>query len=334
MKHIFRYLPIIVAVAAITAGCAKTTTTSEKEDNRAYFLAWMEKNYPGLSPDSYGIYVLSNQEGKGALYNDEEYVYAEVTTYDIEGNIASTDDIKLAQQLGTYDETYYYGPKMVAGGEDASAGFLYSLRGMKVGGRKKVIVPFWFITYNRYDSQEQYFKKYKSSPSSIMYDIKLIDKTDDIDKWEIDSLETHLVHVYGTPQDSVSYGLYYKQLVEPADLEELPSDTTVYINYTGRLLNGHVFDTNIKKVAVDNNIYSSSKDYEPQAVKLGSNTEGVTMDGSSIITGFANMILKMHKYEKGIGYFISKWGYSYSGSGSTIPAYSPLCFEIELVDKP
>ena len=38
---------------------------------------------------------------------------------------------------------------------------------------------------------------------------------------------------------------------------------------------------------VDNNIYSSSKDYEPQAVKLGSNTEGVTMDGSSIITGFS-----------------------------------------------
>jgi FKBP-type peptidyl-prolyl cis-trans isomerase len=36
---------------------------------------------------------------------------------------------------------------------------------------------------------------------------------------------------------------------------------------------------------------------------------------------------------KAVGVFYSPLGYSYNGSGS-IPAYAPLVFEIEIVDKP
>ena len=42
----------------------------------------------------------------------------------------------------------------------------------------------------------------------------------------------------------------------------------------------------------------------------------------------------MRKHEKGVGMFFSAYGYDYSGSGNTIPAYAPLVFEIEIVDKP
>ena len=37
-------------------------------------------------------------------------------------------------------------------------------------------------------------------------------------------------------------GFYYKQLQAPSDTTSFPKDTTIYINYTGRLLNGLVFD--------------------------------------------------------------------------------------------
>ena len=54
----------------------------------------------------------------------------------------------------------------------------------------------------------------------------------------------------------------------------------------------------------------------------------------SIILGFAKTLWEMKAMEKGVGVFYSSLGYGYSGSGSSIPAYAPLIFEIELVAKP
>jgi FKBP-type peptidyl-prolyl cis-trans isomerase len=42
----------------------------------------------------------------------------------------------------------------------------------------------------------------------------------------------------------------------------------------------------------------------------------------------------MGAFEKGIAVFTSPYGYSNSGSGSSIPGYSPLVFELEVVAKP
>ena len=42
----------------------------------------------------------------------------------------------------------------------------------------------------------------------------------------------------------------------------------------------------------------------------------------------------MKSHEKGVGIFYSVLGYGSSGSGNAIPGFSPLMFEIEVVDKP
>ena len=57
-------------------------------------------------------------------------------------------------------------------------------------------------------------------------------------------------------------------------------------------------------------------------------------DESAVIGGFALTLAQMHPMEKGIGVFTSDYGYSYSGSGSSIPPYASLIFEIEIVAKP
>jgi FKBP-type peptidyl-prolyl cis-trans isomerase len=57
-------------------------------------------------------------------------------------------------------------------------------------------------------------------------------------------------------------------------------------------------------------------------------------DKSTVIAGFAKTLWEMKAMEKGVGVFYSNLGYSYSGSGSSIPGYSPLIFEIEIVAKP
>ena len=134
--------------------------------------------------------------------------------------------------------------------------------------------------------------------------------------------------------DSLKYGFYYQQLEKSAAKDTLKNDTTIYINYTGKLLNGLVFDTTIEKVAKDNGLYKAGNVYKPVPVTMASEYKDIKLDGSSIIEGFALTIKQMKANEKGIGVFWSPMGYQSSGSGASIPGYAPLVFEIELTAKP
>lgn len=322
----------IAAAALILAGCAKSTSTDTNQDLRDYFEAWMAANYPDVIPDEHDIYLISETEGQGEPLIDQSYMYVRYNAADIEGNISYTTDEKVAKQLGTYAKGNYYGPIVVAT-DGLMTGLGYMVVGMNIGGSRKGIIPFWMNTYSVYDTQKEYFKK-ASSTTSVMYDLTLVDAIDDINKWEIDSLETHLTKVYKAKPDSLSYGYYYYQKTPPESEDEFPRDTTIYINYTGRLLNGQVFDTTIKDTAIVHGIYSTSKTYSPVSVTWGTEESKLEMNQSSLISGFAKALWNMHAFEKGRAYFISSLGYSYSGSGDQIPAYSPLDFEIELVEKP
>lgn len=340
MKTIIKtFAYTILCVAA--AGCAKTVSTGPNEAGRRYFDAWMEVNHPGVNPTGLGIYVLEEEEGTGEVVKKDGYAYADYVITDLEGNISSYTSKETAKQLGAYDTTAYYGPKVLTTIENTiPAGLADAILGMKAGGRKKVIIPGWLMTYLTYESKEDYLK-YESTGSNTIYDIRIADFTEDIDKYQISQIGDYLAEnskVFGgmTAADSVSYGFYYKQLEAPSSLDSLKKDTTVYINYTGRLLNGLVFDTTIEKVAKDNGIYSASRTYEPTQINWAEEPGKITMGSSksSAIDGFTNTLWQMRADEKGIGVFYSPLGYGYSGKGSSIPAYAPLVFEIELVAKP
>lgn len=322
----------IAAAALLLAGCAKDPSSNTYQDARDYFEAWMAASYPDVRPDENDIYLISETQGQGEVLADQPYMYVSYTASDIEGNISSTTSEAVAKQLGTYVKGNYYGPAVVST-SGLMTGLDCLIEGMAEGGSRKGIIPFWMNTYSVYKTQKDYFKK-ATSTTSVMYDIKIEELIDDINQWEIDSLENHLTKVYGAKPDSLAYGYYYYQMIPPEDEEEFPRDTTIYINYTGRLLNGQVFDTTIKDTAIVHGIYSTSKTYSPVSVSWGTEESKLEMSGSSVISGFAKALWNMHVYEKGRAYFISSLGYSYSGNGNQIPAYSPLDFEIQLVDKP
>ena len=221
------------------------------------------------------------------------------------------------------------------------AGLADAIIGMKEGGRKKVIIPSWLMTYKSYDTPEEYLEN-SSSGTDAIYDITIRNYTDSIYKYEISSIAEYFKansDVFGnmTARDSAKvYGFYYKQLKAPTDTTSFPKDTSIYINYTGKLLNGLVFDTTIEKVAKDNGIWSASRTYEPTKIKWGESYDKITMGSSNsgTIDGFALTLWKMRAFEKGVGIFYSPLGYGYNGSGASIPGYSPLIFEIEIVAEP
>ena len=329
--------------AALAAGCAKERTVSGNEDNKAYIEAWLQSRYPGVSASGVGIYVLSDEPGSGSAYDGEDYIYVEYTVRDLEGNITYTNDRKLAQQVGTYVPSYYYGPTVViAGHESLQVGLEAMITGMKPGGTRTTLIPDWLLTYNRYGSAAQYLQKAKAGNNvNSIYTVTLKEIIEDEGKWELDSLRRYLarhapdavaIHEKDEEEDAED-SFFYAQKIAPSDTTSFPQDTTIYINYTGRLLNGQVFDTTIKDTAKVHNIYSSSKTYEPVKVNWAEKFTGITLNGSSVIEGFSRTLWQMRAHEKGVGYFVSSLGYASSGSGGTIPAYSPLIFEIEIVDN-
>lgn len=354
MKKVFS-TALYIAAALFLAGCAKTVIPGPNEANKRYFDAWMQINHPNVSPTGLGIYVIDDKEGSGPSVTDNGFALVDYRISSLEGNISSYTDQETAKQLGDYSITDYYGPKFWATFKTTiQAGVGDALYGMKVGGYRKVIVPSWLMTSKEFATAQDYLDYYDEddSPtySSTVYEITVRDFTEDMNKWQIDSVVRFFgndkVMIAGTPADqvfagmseadSVKTGFYYKQLAAPKDTTTFKKDTVVYINYTGKLLNGLVFDTNIERVAKDNNLYSSSKAYEPMQINWGEKYEDLTMTSSKsdMIPGFAMTLWQMRAMEKGVGVFYSNYGYGNSGSGSSIPGYAPLIFEIELVAKP
>ncbi len=341
MKKIIKTAAYLVLAGAAFA-CAKAVEAGPNEAEIRYFEAWMQVNHPDLQPTGLGIYVLEEEEGTGSVtVEGDGFAYVDYVITDLEGNITSYTDKYTAKKLGQYDTTTYYGPQVMTTIEQTlPAGLAEALVGMKEGGRKKVIIPSWLMTYSVFDSAEEYLANASTSESTI-YDITVRNFTDSIPALEDRQIKDYMYKnqaVFNDWKQPVADTVfYYQQLRKPEEgAEAFSKDTTIYINYTGRLLNGLVFDTTDEKTAKDNGLYSSSRTYEPVQINWGEKWSDITMGSSEsdIIQGFALTLWQMRPMEKGIGIFYSPLGYSYSGSGRSIPGYAPLIFEIEIVAKP
>ncbi len=87
------------------------------------------------------------------------------------------------------------------------------------------------------------------------------------------------------------------------------SGTMVSVHYTGRLLDGTIFDSSIGR--------------EPLKVRI---------DRDSLIDGWEEALQKMHKGEKWILIVPPELAYGARGKPPTIKRYATLEFEMELVD--
>lgn len=330
---------IIISLLASTlllCSCARVTSAGVNDASKRYFDAWLQKNYPNLVEKKQfpGFYVISETEGTGQLISISDitpYFRAEYRITDLDGNISSSTYVQDAYKLQTYYDSGYYGPDVFARADDALyAGIDYAVRDMHVGGTRKIIVPGWLVTNSRYDTEQEYIDNV--SGTDAIYTLHIVEAISDITQWEQDSLDRYVRTWY--PKSVSDTAGFYKYTVREPEME-FENDTTFYINYIGRRLDGKVFDTNIADTAKFYGLWSSESTYEPTLINWSSDYTEITMtsDESSVITGFALLLNKMGDKEKAIGIFTSDFGYSSSGSGDYIPAYCPLQFEVEIVEN-
>jgi FKBP-type peptidyl-prolyl cis-trans isomerase FkpA len=114
----------------------------------------------------------------------------------------------------------------------------------------------------------------------------------------------------------------YVMVNTPGTGKQAANGNTVVVNYTGRLLDGKVFDTSLEAAAKQANVYNKDRKYEPFEFKLGEN---------SVIPGWEEAIRTMKVGGKSTFIIPSAMAYGPQGAGTVIPPYSPLVFEVELI---
>lgn len=339
-------ISIILSISAlVVAGCAKSSTSSSNEQTKEFLDSWIQLNHPNSTTIGDGIYLMDETVGTGETFNYEDgyYVMVQYSTKSITGTYSYTLYEDLAKQLGTYSTSYWYGPATFYT-EDSNipVGVENLLDDMKVGGKRTALIPSWLMGYDRYDDSSEYIEHSPDDASTKIYELELKGFTDDIEKFEIDSLETYINRHYDNA-DSLKYGFYYFLTSEASSEDVFPDDTTITINYIGRLLDGHVFDTSIQDTAKFYDIYKESATYGAATITFDEDIDDMTIktagssSSSSMIDGMAYALKQMKPGESCRAIFYSGLGYSSTGSsnstGIKIPAYSPLIFDIQIVDE-
>ncbi|MCR4565078.1 MAG: FKBP-type peptidyl-prolyl cis-trans isomerase [Bacteroidales bacterium] len=364
MKRLI-YLSLLLFVSL---SCAKTETVSSNLKAKRYFDAWLQMTCPAAyvnGEKGWGWYLNPDKEvaGTGEPVADSAWVQVRFTARNMGGTIVESSEESAHRQVGDYFLTYYYGPVIWNKGEASAlpAGLRDMLKDMRLRGKRQVFIPGWLNSTADYSSAKDYFNDTENAGIAAVYDVEIVDATNNITRWGVDSLVRYVnrhpscpyaksktdvpvdrarfVRCAETSKDTTQWGFWFQRLKEPEKVKALPNDTTVYVDYVARRLDGIVFDTNIKDTARKYDFYSSSATYSPMKLKLAEKFFDIKMvstsDGSesSLIQGFTYAVKHMQPGEWGVALFHQGMAYAQS-SQAEIPAYCPLMFELRLVDAP
>ena len=115
-------------------------------------------------------------------------------------------------------------------------------------------------------------------------------------------------------------GIYYVETKKGTG-KKAEKDKMVKVNYTGRLINGTVFDTSVEEEAKKANIFNPQRPYTPLDFQLGA---------GMVIKGWDEGISYMNEGGKATLIIPSSLAYGPNGAGDIIPPNSILVFDVEL----
>ena len=338
MNHIFRSLSLLpVLAAALTVSCSKVSTEETNAAIKRQFDAWRAIYYPDAVEEN-GIYVIEETPGTGLEWSKNLPVtFVTYTIRSLNGTVTDNADEQWAKQLGTWDQTYYYGPQILLTGEGTSyAGIDALMEGMKEGGSRTAIIPSWMFTKERYATADEYLKhEIDASATSGIYTVTFMGQTENLAQYEFNNLRRYSEENWGVTDTLSTAAVFFKSFTEfDGEPAAMPNDTSVYVNYIGRrIYDGQVFDTNIADTAKVYNIYDPTRTYAPTKITWAEKAEDMATK-NGYIDGYIHGLREMHAGEKASFAFGYNLGYKGSGKGSRIPPYAALRFDLELVPEP
>lgn len=345
MHKLVKILIVAAALAAVVFSCAKYETEDNLTAQKRIREAWMRVNLGQvLEADENGLYILDKTVGTGAKIGDTAFVLINYTTRDLEGNYTKYTTEEMAKVMGAYSNTKYYSPELIQMGKYK----LYTpvenfVKSLNVGGSASFLLPPEATTFDYPKDLRKYYKSYGNDGTTpalsenYLYDLTVVEVIDDIYKYQIDKLEKYAKERYHGV-DSICEGFYMVKLTHSdPEADTIKSGTSVKVNYIGKLLDDFCFDTNIADSAKVYGTYKLSNTYEPLSVTFEKNGYTVSDSGeksysSGVINGFAMAVGRMQYGERAVAFFWSPLAYG-SSSADGYPAYSPMCFYLEIPPK-
>lgn len=341
----------IKSVLALTAGvlvcfaCAKEKEESQRSIQEKVLDAYIAMNCPTAQKLPSGLTIIEKTPGTGRLAEAGDGVYIHYSTYSLDGVCQSTTDSVEARMLGTYTPENYYGPSVfVVGVYGVTVGISELLKQVGTGGSVTAIIPPWLTSYGGSGSTGQ------QSTINTIYKVRMGHIIDNLIKFQADSLDRYSAKNYTPKIDSLSYGYYFRNFTHTNGIDAadtVKASTSVNVWYVGRLLDGYIFDTNIRDTAKKYGIYDASAGYEPLKVTMEASYQDMSSsaggsadkgDGGkgSLVSGFARALKKMTIKDNAVTFFMSGFGYGSSGtmsSGKGVPEYAMLRFDIWMGSK-
>lgn len=310
---------ILMLIAFVAQACLKTEDPNAElrevlERQDIQISQHLQENNLTATKDDFGIYRIpleENPDGRALELNDVAVVNYKITKLD--GTLigeSGADSMRLR-----FDNTATYIP----------ASLFLGLRHMREGEKYRFYVPFNYA-YNDYELANVFSKR-----SIIVLELEVLDIYKNETELRIADIATieRVLAENGEEADTLRPEGVRKVLLEEGEGEPGKDGDAVALYYTGRLLNGRVFDS-----------------------RTSGSTFSFTLGQNKVIPGFEAAARSMKKGEKARFYLPSESAYGSSGifiapeavrtdllennsnlrQQVNIPPHSILEFELELVD--
>lgn len=287
--------------------------------------------YPGYDANPNGVYSkFYKHAANGIMPKDSDLVRLVMSyknskdsvLFDSKGknNPSGKNYIEFPLMKSTFHGSFEDAVSMMAVGDSAS--FMISadsvyLKTFKAKELPNYVVKGSMLTFNakleKITGKEEVKaekKKKMAERDKMMADKKAAEATDYAKYLDVNKITTK----------PTASGLIYIEKTKGKGAHPKKGDN-VKVKYTGRLLNGTVFDTSDKDEATKANIFDAKRPYDPIDFPLGV---------GQVIPGWDEGIMLMSPGAKGQLILPSALGYGEQGGGP-IPPFSPLVFDVELV---
>jgi len=286
------------------SSCIKDDSEELRAEEKKVFEQYILANNINVTPTETGLYYIETQAGTGDKAQTGKWIEINYTGRLVSNNrIVMTSDIQIAKENNLYQENVYFGPTRLILGSTPYDGLNQGILLMKEGGKSRMIFPSDLaIGGNSTPIIPAY--------SSFIFDIELLNVIYSPRRFE-DSLMMEYLTANEFSLDSTDTGIYIKE-TEAGDGAFAVKYNEVTVSYTGKFLNGKVFDGTDKSFSF-------------------------TVGTGAVIPGFEEGVKLIKK--NGSATVVIPYYYAYGETGridnqyrSVIPPFTTLVFDLTVTN--